>query len=334
MSLPSEGTLIPVSEYEVPSLRSKVVFNQEEELGKGSFATVYKGKFEGQDVAVKVFASAGGTAMAEFDMEARLLKTLRHEHVINFFCALPSTSPAETSMLVMQYAPGGSLKGLLYPSDGSRSPLQSQPERRLTIAKHVAAGLMHIHNKRLIHRDVKPANVLLMGDGTTAKVSDVGLARILSSETGDASATLRGCGTPLYKAPEQHRGEPLSTKTDVFAFGILLNELESGQRPWQDESSDAWVVGQLRLWVPEGRRPRLEDYTRFCSLISRCWHNEPSHRPKIEDVFTEIESSEHASHQVPLDAIPSNQIDDESNAAPPVLDENVLPGRCLWTHGA
>ena len=303
-SLPSTNALIPVapSNHEASQLRAKVHVssNAEDVLGQGSFATVYKGKFEGQDVAVKVFSSTGtaGTAMADFRKEAATLEKLRHEHVINFVCALPSTSAAETSMLVMQYAPGGSLKDLLYPPKGAPSPLRTQPEKRLTIATHVAAGLTHIHNKGLIHRDVKPANVLLMGDGTTAKVSDVGLARILSSETGDASATLRGCGTPLYKAPEQHRGEPLSRKTDVFAFGILLNELESGQRPWQIELDDLAVnqpsvdvVMQLKLWVPQGRRPSLEAGTRFCPLITRCWDNEPSNRPTIEDVVTEIESS-------------------------------------------
>ena len=280
--------------------RQEVLDNLGEELGEGAFGTVYRSTLEGADVAVKILAGGNkGTLSRDFAAEVEVLKRLRHEHVINFIQAFASSSPIEPSILVMQYAAGGSLGSLLYPSGSAahsiaHSPLRSQPERRATIAMHIASGLMHIHSNGLLHRDLKPANVLLMSDGS-AKVSDVGLACIVNPATGSALATTRARGTPLYKAPEQYREQPMSGKVDVFAYGVMLNEIESGMRPWGDMLDDLAVnapsvVADLELYekVCSGSRPVKAKEARFHPVIQQCWQPEPTDRPTMREVHAAL----------------------------------------------
>ena len=285
--------------------RQEVEDNMTHKLGEGSFGSVYKSTFEGAEVAVKTMP-AGRFYEADFEIEKEALSKLRHEHVINFIRAFPSSKPFQFSLLVMQYASGGSLASLLYPSDVAPSPLRTDPERRATIATHIASGLLHIHNNHFVHRDVKPANVLLMADGT-AKVSDVGLARILNPATGDASATVRGCGTPRYKAPEQHQGQHLSVKADVYAYGVLLNELESGMRPWQHMFDDLYALNdpskdfgmEIQRLVCEGQRPWTAPDTRFLALIQRCWSPDQNDRPTMREVLQTLRGEGPASAAPP-----------------------------------
>ena len=177
-----------------------------------------------RSVAVKVMApqlAATASARQRFLREARSAAAINHEHVVTIhgvdeFKGLP--------FIVMQYVAGGSLEQRL--EFGAPPDL---PEL-LRIGKETALGLAAAHEKGLIHRDVKPANILLEEGTGRVKLTDFGLARGLD----DASVTQGGviAGTPLYMAPEQARGEPLDHRADLFSLGSVLYTLCTGVPPF------------------------------------------------------------------------------------------------------
>lgn len=209
-------------------------------------------------------------------VEAATLASLRHPNVVGFVgvCLESSTEP----MLVTEFVSGGSLERRLYPQ-GSAQALA--PEERRRVAAGVAAGLVHIHAKSLVHRDLKPANVLLTGD-LIAKVADVGLARALHGTQAYMSGTAAE-GTPVYMAPEQWEEEPLTAKVDVYAFGVMLNEMETATRPWQG-AGNMMAIGRK---VCRGDRPPPAGGT-IATLIARCWAAEPERRPTMAEVVIEL----------------------------------------------
>ena len=181
-------------------------------------------------------------------------------------------------MLVTEFVGGGSLDLRLYPQAGAAT---LTPAERRRVAAGVAAGLVHIHSKPLVHRDLKPANVLLAAD-LTAKVADVGLARALHGTQAHMTGTA-AAGTPVYMAPEQWKGERLSAKTDVYAFGVMLNEMETDTRPWEG-AGNMMAIGRK---VSRGDRPPVASGA-VGQLVARCWAAEPAERLTMEQAMREL----------------------------------------------
>ena len=256
-------------------------------LGEGAFGEVYRsaeGGWQGSTVAVKELKANGAmpqAALTSLRQEAAMLASLRHPNVVSFLgvCLEADSQP----MLVTEYVAGGALDGALYPRLG---PSLLTSMRRLSVARDVAAGLMHIHARGLLHRDLKPANVLLASDGT-AKVADVGLARALHSSLDSSHAYMSagraaGAGTPAYMSPEQWAEAELTTKSDVFSYGVMLNEMLTGVRPWRQTKN-------LAFRVQSGERPELADSRVSAegasSLVERCWHASAESRPSMEEAL-------------------------------------------------
>jgi serine/threonine protein kinase len=251
------------------------------ELGRGSFGVVYRASWQGTEVAVKGLRT-GGALLARQELaallaEAATLALLRHPNVVGFL-GVCLDSPAEP-MLVTEFVGGGSLEERISPQSGTQ--LLTLAERR-RVASGVAAGLVHIHSKPLVHRDLKPGNVLLTPN-LTAKVADVGLARALHGTQAQMSAT-GAAGTPVYMAPEQWEEEQLTAKVDVYAFGVMLNEMETGTQPWQG-AGNMMAIG---LKVCRGDRPPATDRRAVAVLVARCWAKEPERRPTMEEVVREL----------------------------------------------
>jgi hypothetical protein len=256
-------------------------------LGEGAFGEVYRsaeGGWQGSTVAVKELKANGAmpqAALTSLRQEAAMLASLRHPNVVSFLgvCLEADSQP----MLVTEYVAGGALDGALYPRLG---PSLLTSMRRLSVARDVAAGLMHIHARGLLHRDLKPANVLLASDGT-AKVADVGLARALHSSLDSSHAYMSagraaGAGTPAYMSPEQWAEAELTTKSDVFSYGVMLNEMLTSARPWRQTKN-------LAFRVQSGERPELADSRVSAegasSLVERCWHPSAESRPSMEEAL-------------------------------------------------
>jgi eukaryotic-like serine/threonine-protein kinase len=179
-------------------------------IGAGGMGEVWKARDTRLDriVAIKRLK---GQHTARFEQEARAIAALNHPNI----CVLYDIGP---DYLVMEYIDGLPLRGPL--------PL----EDALRFATQIAEALGVAHSKGILHRDLKPGNILITG--TAAKLLDFGLAKLMASPDADATKTVEGAilGTAAYMSPEQARGEPLDERSDVFSFGAVLYEMLSGNR--------------------------------------------------------------------------------------------------------
>ncbi len=201
-----------------------------EVVGTGAFGTVLKAFDEKlhRVVAIKVLApqmASTSPARKRFLREARSSAAVRHDNVVSIYAVEDEPIP----YLVMEYIPGETLQQRL---DGT-GPLELQEVLRL--GKQIADGLVAAHAEDLIHRDIKPGNVLLETSvDDHVKITDFGLARTAD----DASMTQSGmiAGTPLYMAPEQALGQKLDQRADLFSFGSVLYQMVSGRPPFRTEA--------------------------------------------------------------------------------------------------
>jgi tRNA A-37 threonylcarbamoyl transferase component Bud32 len=198
-----------------------------EVVGRGGMGVVFKARDTRLQrvVAVKVLAArlaASGTARQRFFREARAAAAVRDEHVVSIHAVSDEGGP--TPYLVMEFIAGITLEKRIR----ERGPLAAKEVLRIGL--QAALGLASAHRQGLIHRDVKPANILLENGVERVKLTDFGLARAAD----DASLSQAGviAGTPLYMSPEQARGEPLDPRSDLFSLGSVLYTLCTGQPPF------------------------------------------------------------------------------------------------------
>ncbi|XP_058095570.1 probable serine/threonine-protein kinase SIS8 isoform X2 [Magnolia sinica] len=243
-------------------------------VGIGSFGEVFRGIWNGTDVAIKNFLEQDLTAenMEDFCNEISILSRLRHPNVILFLGAC--TKPPHLSM-VTEYMEMGSLYYLIHMS-GQKKKLSWR--RRLKMLRDICRGLMCIHRMKIIHRDLKSANCLV-NKHWTVKICDFGLSRIMTDVPMRDSSS---AGTPESMAPELIRNEPFTEKCDVFSLGVIMWELCTLNRPWEGVPSMQVVYAVAnegtRLEIPEGPLGKL---------ISDCWA-EPDERPSCEEILSRL----------------------------------------------
>ena len=199
------------------------------EIGRGGMGTVYLGRRAdgqfAQQVAIKVMRAAvvGADASRRFEAERRILAALQHAHIVSLIDG--GTSAAGQPYLVTEYVDGAAITTV---ARTKRLPLAE----RLRLFRKVCAGVHHAHQHGVVHRDIKPANVLVTADGTV-KVLDFGVAKLLDPNAPDLTSD-GAHAVPLtlnYASPEQLRGQPVTTASDVYGLGVLLYELLAGARP-------------------------------------------------------------------------------------------------------
>ena len=200
-------------------------------LGQGGMATVYKAydtRLE-RDVAIKVVRKESippehlERILKRFEREAKALAKFIHPNIV------PVHDYGEyqgAPFLVMAYLPGGTLKERI----GKPVPVQTA----LRYVIPIASALSYAHQRGVIHRDVKPSNILITDDGTVM-LSDFGIAQVLEEATTQLTATGMGVGTPEYMAPEQWQGQATAA-SDQYALGVVLYELLTGQKPYSAET--------------------------------------------------------------------------------------------------
>ncbi|KAF0912267.1 hypothetical protein E2562_013950 [Oryza meyeriana var. granulata] len=218
-------------------------FNEANFIGEGGFGKVYKGKINGQMVAVKQLTQDGVQGRNEFLVEVLMLTVLNHPHLVSLvgFCA-----QGDERLLVYEYMPFGSLESHLFDVPVGKQPLDWNT--RMRIAVGVAEGLSYLHNVAdppIIYRDMKAANILLDED-FRPKLSDFGLAKV--GPVGDRThVSTRVMGTYGYCAPDYVVSGKLTMKSDIYSFGVLLLELITGRRiydasrPKPEQSLLTWV---------------------------------------------------------------------------------------------
>src|SRR4051812_8141248 len=215
-----------------------------EAMASGSMGVVYKAERVpvGKLVAIKfLHAPFANDAefLARFERETRVMSKLNHPNcvsVVDF--GVWDGAP----YLVMEYVSGTTLRALI---DNGPMP----PKRALALVRQIAAGLAHAHAQGVVHRDVKPANIMIseeIGTGEHARILDFGLARLRGAVGRDATQSNVVVGTPNYMAPEQTVGGGLiDALTDIYAVGAVLFEMLSGDRPFQAEDTLA-LLGMHR----------------------------------------------------------------------------------------
>ena len=230
-----------------------------EPIGEGGMGVIYRARNWKLDTpaAVKVIRpdrACDPVAIGRFLREVRVLGAIRHPHVVH---ALDADVESERLYCAMELVPGTDLGRLL--ADRGALPV----ETACRYAAQLAEALRHISALGLVHRDLKPANVLVAADGSTVKLSDLGLARFDDPDWGPADLTRRGVmvGTPDYVAPEQIRDSRLADiRSDLYALGCTLYHMLAGRPPFggletiaklhHQQTADPIPVEQLRPDVP------------------------------------------------------------------------------------
>ncbi|KAG0477982.1 hypothetical protein HPP92_012701 [Vanilla planifolia] len=269
-------------------------FAEENVLGRGGFGTVYKGELhDGTKIAVKRMESGvlGTKGLNEFTSEIAVLNKVRHRNLVSL---LGYCLDGSERLLVYEYMPQGTLSRHLFDwKEECLRPLEWK--KRLSIALDVARGVEYLHSlahQSFIHRDLKPSNILL-GDDMKAKVADFGLVRLADGK--GCSVETRLAGTFGYLAPEYAVTGRVTTKADVFSYGVILMELITGRKALDESQPEESV--HLVTWF---RRMQLnresfrkavdpaidsdESLASICTvgeLAGHCCAREPHQRPDM-----------------------------------------------------
>ncbi len=198
-----------------------------EEIGRGGWGVVFEATHRtlGRKVAIKYLPAAflsDPTARDRFRSEAQVVASLDHPHIVPLFDFVEQD---DTCVFVMELMPGGTLWDRFTAGEVTH-------EAACNIALAMLGALHHAHDRDVLHRDVKPENVLFNTEGLP-KLADFGIAKVLGEGAGNRTATGTIMGTPAYMAPEQGSGDPVGRATDVYAIGAMLYELLSGQLPFE-----------------------------------------------------------------------------------------------------
>jgi TolB-like protein/tRNA A-37 threonylcarbamoyl transferase component Bud32 len=220
--------------------------------GAGGMGEVWKARDTrlNRIVAVKRLK---GEHNARFEQEARAIAALNHPHI----CQIHDIGP---DYLVLEYIEGAPIRG------------PHPPEEAVRLAAQIAEALDAAHHKGVVHRDLKPGNIMVTTEGSV-KLLDFGLAKQVTDS--DETATIEGTvmGTAAYMAPEQAEGKPLDARSDVFSFGAVLYELLSGQRAFSGENSISTMAAILH------KEPRaLEAPPALQQIVKRCLAKSPAQR--------------------------------------------------------
>lgn len=212
-------------------------------LGTGGMATVWLGydTILDRKVAIKTFkidANDEG-AVKRFNREAKAVTSLSHPNIVSIYDV---ENEGDFYYLILEYVEGMTLKD--YMIKNPRIPI----ETIVHIAKQIAAGLSHAHQNGIIHRDIKPQNIL-MDDNLTCKITDFGIARAYGDTT--LTQTNQMLGTVYYLSPEQARGNVATAQSDIYSLGILIFEMITGQIPFKGESAVAIALKHLQEELPE-----------------------------------------------------------------------------------
>jgi len=301
-----------------------------EQVGRGGMGVVWKARDPDlqRTVAIKVLAphlAQSPVARRRFLREARAAAAISHPNVLTIHSV---EEEHETPFLVMEYVSGLSLKEFI----SERKSLDFVEVLRLSA--QVAQGLAAAHACGVIHRDIKPGNVMLHKGGTRARLTDFGLARA-AFDNADLTSNDQTVGTPAYMAPEQVRGNPVDVRSDLFSLGCLMYALVSRSSPFQGRSSAETVhrildVTPLPLETVEPSTP-----AGFSEVVMKLIAKKPEDRYQSAQEVAEILQRV----LVQLNQAPSDQLvhvlsqhlpSSSANVASTQEDKADPPGRATW----
>ena len=260
-----------------------------DKIGQGGMGMVYRGRHQviDKDVAIKLLppelAGQSGSAQQRFIREARMAASIHHRHVVQ---VLDAGTEHGVAYMVQELVPGRSLGSIL--DDEGRMA----PERVLDLLEGMAEGLIAIHAQGVVHRDIKPDNMLLSEDGTL-KIADLGLARTLNDpDMHRLTATGMVVGTPLYVSPEAIRdNKSAGPQTDVYSLGCTLYHMLCGEPPFTDPSPYEVMKKHLEE-QPADLSTRCPDAPpALIAIVSDCLHKDPQARPRPGELLERVRAA-------------------------------------------
>ncbi|CAI7869790.1 unnamed protein product [Closterium sp. NIES-53] len=266
-------------------------------LGRGGFGSVYKATLaDGREVAIKQLALGSSQGQREFEAEMHTLGAVRHRNLVVLVAAYLSRPPSQERLLIYDFLPGGSLNDVLDRDMPKGSPMRRWEVRRNILAG-TARGMKYLHHNcipGIIHRDMKPANVLL-DDNFEPKVADFGLAREL--DMGNSYMSTRLFGTVGYFSPEYVQRGRLSYKSDVFAFGVVALQIVTGKllsdKVLSETVISRWVSTNPLEEIVDRQIENWEKYTDEMEAVVMlgvlCTARLPADRPSMVEALEVLE---------------------------------------------
>lgn len=256
-------------------------YELEQKLGEGGMAVVYRGidRRLNRRVAIKILHSHYATDrdfLDRFQHEAQAAALLNHPNVVNVYDV---GQDGTTHYIVMEYVEGTNLKTLI----NREGPLPIA--RAVTIAMAVAQGLAAAHKFGLIHRDIKPQNIMVRPDGHV-QITDFGIAKShLSTALTQTGITF---GTADYISPEQARGEPATPRSDIYALGVTLFEMLTARLPFSADNAVAVAMQHVSAPPPALRQFNPQVPPQLEALVHRALAKDPSQRPANAEEFAHL----------------------------------------------
>ena len=247
-------------------------------LGEGSFGKAFLcSRDSDEDLCViKQIKVEDMTKQEKDDVinESTILSKLDHPNIIKFFEFFESKTPQQTFNIVTEYADGGDLSEKI--KEQNKTPFKESDI--LDYFTQICLALKHIHEKKIIHRDLKSGNVFLMKSGLV-KLGDFGIAKTFKN-TMDKAKTM--VGTPYYLSPEIIQGKPYDNKSDIWSLGVLLYEMMTFKMPFE-----ANTLPMLSMKIMRGNyTPPSSMYTKdLREIVSKCLMVDPSRRPSIREIL-------------------------------------------------
>jgi eukaryotic-like serine/threonine-protein kinase len=262
-------------------------YRLEAKLGSGGMSTVYLARDQTLDrqVAVKVMhreMSEQADQLERFRQEARAVAKLSHPNVVS---VIDAGEDGGHPYIVFEYVEGETLKQRIT-RDGALGPQEA-----IAYAIEIARGLTVAHARRMVHRDIKPQNILIDAEGR-AKLTDFGISRQLEQD--GMTATGRVLGTTDYVAPEQAMGRPVDQRSDIYSLGVVLYEMLVGQVPFQADSQVGVAMKHVNEELPDVQRRRPDVSAAVALVVERSTAKDPAERYQqvgemIDDLSTALE---------------------------------------------
>ncbi len=255
-------------------------------IGRGGMATVYLATQESlsRDVCLKTMPTSKGNSTSfveRFMNEGRIIAALQHPHIITIF---DIGTTGDLVWISMEYVNGGDLK--------NRIDLGMNPLEALELLVNIGSALDFAHKRGIVHRDVKPQNILFRRDGT-ALLSDFGIAKEVQIDT-ELTSTGTILGSPFYMSPEQAEGMQVDGRTDIYSLGVLFYEMLTGERPYPGDTAIKVIMQHIQSPVQD----LPEDLRQYQPLLNKMMCKEPGDRmPSAAALVEEAEALHQLLHQ-------------------------------------
>lgn len=261
-------------------------FEVKEQINQGAYGVVYRVKHKtGGIFAAKVNSYVNEQRQQMIKNEIKILKSCAHPTLVQFRgYSNKDFYENEKYTMIFDYYKNGSLACILNKVRKGQCPIKFTNTIKQIILIGIARGILYLHSHHIVHRDLKPDNVLI-DDNFHPHITDFGLSQSFQSYEPVLSNSFDK-GSPVYMAPELFNGAIVTSKVDVYAFGILMYEVLTEREPYPNIQSYLYlmnqVVGGLRPEFPETTKDSLQ------KLAKECWNEDPDSRPTFDDIFSSL----------------------------------------------